>query len=68
MYDLSFPLSSIYLTVFLFGARGFITGAFQAVFAYTPEVYPTRARGVSLGVMTSAARVGALITPFIAQV
>ena len=58
----------IYLALFLFGARGFITGAFQAVYVYTPEVYPTGARGVSLGVMTSAARIGALITPFIAQV
>ena len=38
------------------------------VFVYTPEVYPTRIRGVSMGVMTSAGRIGALVTPFIAQV
>ena len=38
------------------------------VYVYTPEVYPTRIRGMSMGVMTSAARIGALVTPFIAQV
>ena len=56
------------MTVLLFGARAFVTGVFQVVIVYTPEVYPTKVRGVSLGVMTSAARIGALATPFIAQV
>ena len=54
-------------TVFLFGARAFATGVFQAVYVYTPEVYPTLARGAAMGIHTSAARVGAIITPFVAQ-
>ena len=58
----------MYLGLFLFGARGFATGVFQAVFVYTPEVYPTKYRGSAMGLMTSFARIGALITPFIAQV
>ena len=57
-----------WLGVFLFSARGFATGVFQAVYVYTPEVYPTKLRGSAVGLMTSSARIGALITPFIAQV
>ena len=56
------------LTVFLFGVRAFATGVFQAVYVYTPEVFPTAVRGVAMGLNTSVARVGALITPFVAQV
>ena len=52
----------------MFGARGFATGVFQAVYVYTPEVFPTKVRGITMGVMTSAARIGALVTPFFAQV
>ena len=58
----------IYLGVFLFSARGFSVGVFQAVYVYTPEVYPTKHRGSSIGIMVASARVGAIITPFIAQV
>lgn len=58
----------VYLAFFLFGARGFATGVFQAVYVYTPEVYPTKIRGSALGLMSSAARIGGLVTPFIAQV
>lgn len=61
-------IGSGWTTFFLFGARGFVTGVFQAVYVYTPEVYPTRIRGVAMGVNTAAARVGAIITPFVAQV
>lgn len=59
---------SIWLTVFLFCARAFIAGVYQTVYIYTPEVYPTKVRGLALGAMTSVARVGALVTPFVAQV
>ena len=41
---------------------------FQAVYVYTPEVYATNIRATALGVHTAAARVGALLTPFNAQV
>lgn len=55
-------------TLFLFLIRAFATGVFQAVFVYTPEVYPTTIRATALGVHTAAARIGALLTPFNAQV
>ena len=55
-------------TLFLFLIRAFATGIFQAVFVYTPEVYPTTIRASALGVHTAAARIGALLTPFNAQV
>lgn len=54
--------------MFLFGGRIFATGIFQIVYVYTPEVYPTKVRGIGTGIMTSAGRLGALVTPLIAQV
>ncbi|XP_064612185.1 synaptic vesicle 2-related protein-like [Liolophura sinensis] len=56
------------LTLFLFVARGFISGAFQAAYVYTPEVYPTSIRAMGLGACSGMARVGAIVTPFVAQV
>ena len=41
---------------------------FQAVYVYTPEVYATNIRASALGLHTTAARIGALLTPFNAQV
>ena len=57
-----------FLVAVLFGARGFAAGFFQSVYVYTPEVYPTRLRAVALGIGSTCARVGAMITPFVAQV
>uniref|UniRef100_A0A4W6CQW9 SV2 related protein b n=1 Tax=Lates calcarifer TaxID=8187 RepID=A0A4W6CQW9_LATCA len=56
------------LTVFIFIARAFISGGYQAVFLYTPEVYPTENRALAMGAASMMARVGAVITPFVAQV
>lgn len=52
----------------LFVARGIISGVFQAAYVYTPEVYPTYLRSVGIGVCSGMARLGAMITPFVAQV
>ncbi|ELU14236.1 hypothetical protein CAPTEDRAFT_220893 [Capitella teleta] len=60
--------SRFVLTIFLFIARAFISGAFQAAYVYTPEVYPTTTRALGLGACSAMARVGAIITPFVAQV
>ena len=79
------------MLAFIFGARGVLTGAFQAVMVYTPEVssllkfdvarlevipalcylckaYPTSIRGLGFGFCSSVARIGAMITPFVAEV
>uniref|UniRef100_A0A8W8K7A1 Major facilitator superfamily (MFS) profile domain-containing protein n=1 Tax=Magallana gigas TaxID=29159 RepID=A0A8W8K7A1_MAGGI len=56
------------LTFFLFVARAFISGAFQAAYVYTPEVYPTSMRAIGLGSCSMMARIGAIVTPFVAQV
>ncbi|CAI7993850.1 Synaptic vesicle 2-related protein [Geodia barretti] len=55
-------------TLFLFLTRAFATGVFQTVYVYTPEVYPTSIRASALGLHTTASRIGALLTPFNAQV
>uniref|UniRef100_A0A8C6TJM1 SV2 related protein b n=1 Tax=Neogobius melanostomus TaxID=47308 RepID=A0A8C6TJM1_9GOBI len=55
------------LTILIFVARAVISGGFQVVFVYTPEVYPTEVRAVALGICSSFAKLGALLTPFVAQ-
>lgn len=56
------------LTLILFLARGVIAGLFQAAYVYTPEVYPTSLRSVGVGGCSALARLGAMATPYVAQV
>ncbi|XP_034090093.1 synaptic vesicle 2-related protein-like isoform X1 [Gymnodraco acuticeps] len=56
------------VTICIFIARAFISGGFQVAFVYTPEVYPTETRALAMGTSSAVSRVGALITPFVAQV
>ena len=35
---------------------------------YTAEVYPTVVRGLGMGILNSVSRLGAILTPFVAQV
>uniref|UniRef100_A0A8R1HUC3 MFS domain-containing protein n=1 Tax=Caenorhabditis japonica TaxID=281687 RepID=A0A8R1HUC3_CAEJA len=65
---LYFCLDRFTVTVLIFVARAFISGAFQCAYVYTPEVYPTTLRAVGLGTCSAMARIGAIVTPFIAQV
>ena len=60
--------SNAALNIFLFIIRAFSSGVFQAVYVYTPEVYPTKSRALGLGICTTAARVGGMATPIVAQV
>ena len=60
--------SDALLTFFLFIVRAFCTGVFQTMYVYTPEVYPTNIRGIGIGFASSMARIGAIITPYVAQV
>ncbi|XP_024154455.1 synaptic vesicle 2-related protein [Oryzias melastigma] len=61
-------IGRIALTIFIFISRAFISGGYQVVFVYTPEVYPTETRALAMGTSSAIARIGALITPFVAQV
>lgn len=57
-----------FLTLIMFFARGIASGVFQAAYVYTPEVYPTVLRSVGVGACSGMARLGATLTPYIAQV
>ncbi|XP_068191151.1 synaptic vesicle 2-related protein-like [Antennarius striatus] len=61
-------IGRIPLTIFIFIARAFITGGFQAAYVYTPEVFPTETRAFALGTCSAMARCGSLITPFVSEV
>ena len=52
----------------LFIIRALSSGVFQAAYVYTPEVYPTVLRSVGVGTCSAMARLGAMLTPNIAQV
>lgn len=56
------------MTSLIFLSRAFISGAFQCAYVYTPEVYPTTLRAAGLGAASAMARLGAIVTPFVAQV
>lgn len=43
----------------------FSLGAWGAVYAYTPEVYPTRVRGRGVGSAAAVGRIGAIAAPYI---
>ncbi|XP_068183844.1 synaptic vesicle 2-related protein-like isoform X2 [Antennarius striatus] len=61
-------IGRIPLTIFIFIARAFITGGYQVVNLYTPEVFPTENRALAMGTCSSMAKVGSLISPFVSQV
>jgi MFS family permease len=51
-----------------FIARMFITAQFSLMYLYTMEVYPTVIRAMAVGCASSMSRIGAMITPYLAQV
>ena len=67
-FSLQFLISRLSTTMFLYGARLFISIADMCGYVYTPEVYPTSMRGIGLGACSGAARIGCMITPFVAMV
>ncbi|XP_055345717.1 putative transporter SVOPL isoform X1 [Paramacrobiotus metropolitanus] len=60
--------SRFVLSMFILCARMFMSAIGNCVYVYTSEVYPTTFRAVGLGVCSSVARIGSMISPFIAQV
>ncbi|XP_061380089.1 synaptic vesicle 2-related protein [Danaus plexippus] len=65
---LTYNANRTFLTCTLFLARGIIAGLFQAAYVYTPEVYPTALRSTAVGACSGVARLGAMVTPYVAQV
>ncbi|MEZ2388126.1 MFS transporter [bacterium RCC_150] len=43
----------------------FFFGMWSSIYAITPELFPTRARGIGVGTATAAGRLGALLGPII---
>ncbi|CAF1209342.1 unnamed protein product [Adineta ricciae] len=54
--------------VITFVARMFINAQFGLIYLYTMEVYPTVIRAIAVGCASSMSRIGAMITPYLAQV
>jgi putative MFS transporter len=46
----------------------FFFGMFSSIFAYTPELFPTRARAIGMGSSTAAGRLGSIFGPIIVPV
>lgn len=56
------------LLLFIFMVRGLSLGVFQGFFVYAPEVYPTIIRSIGFGCCNTWSRIGAMVTPYVAQV
>ena len=56
------------INVITFAARMFINSQFSLLSLYTMEVYPTVIRAMAIGCASSMSRIGAMITPYLAQV
>ncbi|XP_052282117.1 putative transporter SVOPL [Dreissena polymorpha] len=65
---LQLPVPMTVLTGFIFLVRGCSAGMFNFIYIYTSAVYPTTIRTLGIGAASSWARVGAVVTPFLAQV
>ncbi|CAF2372723.1 unnamed protein product [Rotaria sp. Silwood2] len=56
------------INIITFLARMFISSQFSLMYLYTMEAYPTVIRAIAVGCASSMSRIGAMITPFLAQV
>nr|CDS27175.1 transporter SVOPL [Hymenolepis microstoma] len=65
---LDFCMPKAVATGVLFAIRAFASGMFSIVYLYTNEVYPTTIRSLGQGVCSSFARLGAMSTPYVAEV
>jgi putative MFS transporter len=57
----SLPLTIVFGLIMQF----FFFGMWAVLYAYTPELYPTRARATGCGYASSIGRIGALIGPYV---
>ncbi|WOK92085.1 organic cation/carnitine transporter 7 isoform X1 [Canna indica] len=58
--------NEVLTTSLLFGARTCVTGSFNILYIYAPEVYPTSLRSTGLGTTSSVGRIGGIICPIVA--
>jgi len=56
------------VTLTLFTSRAFVVAAFQTVYVYTCEIYPTTIRALGLGSGSGISRLGSMLSAFVAQV
>ncbi len=63
LYGYSRSITEILITGSLISF--FNLGAWGAVYAYTPELYPTRLRGTGVGTASAVGRVGGILAPWI---
>jgi len=59
---------NLFQVIVLFGARGFSAGNTELVILYVSEVYPTDLRSRGVGFSFFWFRLGAMVTPYLAQV
>ena len=65
---LSVCSSRMISTILVFTARGLLSGCAQTTYVYSAEVFPTNVRAVGVGLGSTIGRIGAMVTPFAAQV
>lgn len=53
-------------TVLLFGGRACIMGSFSVLWAFAPELYPTKVRTTALGFANGGSRLGGFLCPYAA--
>ncbi len=52
----------------LFLVRSAGVAIYQLLFVYTPEIYPTQVRSMSIGVGASVGKIAAALSPLVSQV
>eukprot|EP01127_Copromyxa_protea_P008765 TRINITY_DN2014_c0_g1_i6.p1 TRINITY_DN2014_c0_g1~~TRINITY_DN2014_c0_g1_i6.p1 ORF type:complete len:273 (+),score=47.89 TRINITY_DN2014_c0_g1_i6:446-1264(+) len=61
-------LPRILETIIMTILKALVCGAFQVLYLYTPEVYPTSIRSVGLGSSVSAGRIGGMVAPYVSVI
>ena len=60
--------SKTLLTFFFFIIQEFSLAVFETLYVYTLEIYPTNIRRIGIGLVSALSRLGAITTPYVAQV
>lgn len=66
MYGNAADQMTLFLTGFIM--QFFMFGMWSCLYAYTPELYPTRARSTGAGLASAAGRVGAILGPILVPI